>query len=98
MSERGVVMDKPSVFILDSNENSREILKLYLNEMGILDVFSYQRYEEGLSVIKKNETSPIVFVDITLDDEKVDEILNSLKLITTKIVVTSTYYSTDKIV
>lgn len=80
-----------SIIVLDSNENSREIIKSYLEELGFgenLKIFS--DYSSN-----KNEfdSSSIVFVDTNLFDA-----IEDIRLLTNKIVVTSTDYSTDNIV
>ena len=45
-----------SVFILDRNENSREILKLYIEELNFkAEIKSYDDYKKALEEIKSTE-------------------------------------------
>ena len=87
----------PSIFVLDRNENSREILKSYLLEIGIENVRLYNDYLQGLEDIKNSQDYPIVFFDMT-ENAAYDEIIESLRLHTNRIIITSTNYSADTIV
>lgn len=84
-----------SIIVLDSSNNSREITKSLIEEVGFGDNLKlFSDYQEGLNEIKADD-SPIVFVDISNDN---DEIIENIRLFTPKIVATSTNYSTDIIV
>ena len=88
-----------AIFILDSNLNSREILKSLLEELGIdSEIKLYGDYNYGIEEIKKASNSPIVFIDISSNNQSISEQINTLKLFTSRIVITSTDYSTDTIV
>lgn len=86
-------------FILDTNKNSQENLKIYLEELNIdYEIKLYSDYNKGIEEIKLLGENAIVFADIS---EKNNAILNKvkeIKLFTSKIVITSTDYSTDTII
>ena len=85
------MQDKLSVFVLDKNENSREIVKSYLAEAGY-DVEVSGDYAILDEVLAQKDK--IVIMDISA--EMIDEL--TLKTIAAKLVVTSIDYSTDMIV
>ena len=87
------------IFILDQNQNSREILKSYLQEFNFdCEIKLYSDYNYALYEIKKTDIAPIVFIDINETINSTKEIVESIKLHTTKIIITSTNYSTDNII
>lgn len=87
------------IYILDTNQNSREILKSYLEELNLnCEIKLYSDYIYGLQEIKSSTKTPIVFIDITENNKSTSETLNNIKLFTSKIVITSTDYSTNTIV
>ncbi|MBQ4113906.1 AAA family ATPase, partial [bacterium] len=86
------------IIILESNINSQKIIKSYLEELnynGTIELFS--DYAKGVEAIKTHN-NPIVFMNISVNDENSDEIISSVKLLTSKIVITSTDYSTNMII
>lgn len=84
-----------SIIVLDSNDQSREILKSFLEELGYGgDLKLFSDYRAGLEEIKKLE-SAIVFADLR---EEYSDLLENIRLLTSKLVITSTDYSTDTIV
>lgn len=85
------MQDKLSVFVLDKNENSREIVKSYLAEAGY-DVEVSGDYSILDEVLAQKDK--IVIMDISAG--MIDEL--TLKTIAAKLVVTSIDYSTDMIV
>lgn len=93
-------MEKSSaIYILDNNDNSREILKSYLEELDCeFEIKTFKDYEIGIEEIKKSEIAPIIFVDISDNQKQTSEILDTIKLFTQKIIITSTDYSTNTIV
>lgn len=93
-------MEKSSaIYVFDSNDNSREILKSYLEELGLdLDIKLFKDYKSGVEEIKNLDFAPIVFIDIFENTKIVSETLDKIKLYTSKIVITSLDYSTDAIV
>ena len=87
------------IFILDKNQNSREILKSYLQEFNFdCTIKLYSDYNYALDEIKKTSIAPIVFIDISENTNTAKDIVESIKLHTTKIIITSTNYSTDNII
>lgn len=89
----------PSVVVLEKNPNSQEVINSYLKSLGIDDVKLYDDYELGCNYIKSLTDSPVVFADISENqDSAIQEIIQNIKLYTSKIIVTSTEYSTDSIV
>lgn len=88
-----------NVYILDSNQNAREVLKSYLEEINpIFNIKLYADYTFGVEEIKKADNNPIVFVDISNNNKTLDSQLNAIKLFSNRIVITSTDYSTNTIV
>lgn len=87
------------IFVLDTNDNSREMIKSYLEELGYSEnIRLYSDYAEAVNEIKLQNTPPIVLVDISQDFENHFEKIENIKLLTNKIIATSTDYSTDMIV
>lgn len=92
-------MEKFATFILDKNENSREVLKSYLEELDFeSDVTTFENYKEALEKIKSAEKPTVVFVDISDTDYDEKRIIEAIKLFTSQIVITSSDYSTNTIV
>ena len=89
----------PSVIVLDKNENSREIIKSYLQEISYQgEIFLFEDYKQGVDELKRLGNETIVIMDISDKSKEVQEVSEALKLITPKIVITSTNYSTNTIV
>lgn len=92
-------MEKFATFILDKNENSREVLKSYLEELNFeSDITTFENYKEALEKIKSAEKPTVVFVDISDTDYDEKRIIEAIKLFTPQIVITSSDYSTNTIV
>lgn len=92
-------MEKFATFILDKNENSREVLKSYLEELDFeSDITTFENYKEALEKIKSAEKPTVVFVDISDTDYDEKRIIEAIKLFTPQIVITSSDYSTNTIV
>ena len=88
-----------AIYILDENQNSREILKSYIEELGLnCEIKLYSDYEYATQEIKSETIAPIIFIDISTINKNINEIIDSIKLLTQKIVITSTNYSTDTII
>ncbi len=88
-----------SIIVLDPKDNSREILKSYLEELGFSDKIKlFADYNEGIREIKENPENLIVFIDITDCSEESFAAIEEVKLFTSKIVITSSDYSTNSIV
>lgn len=88
-----------SIIVLDSNENSQEIIKLYIEELGFKgDIKLFGDYKQGIEEIKNSTPAPIVFIDISENTPEINETIDTVRLFTTKIVITSTDYSTNNIV
>jgi len=93
------MMKYPSIFVVDSNKNSSDILKIYFQEFGFEgEIKTFENYTDALNEIKTSQDLPIVFADISNLTAKQEEILNSIKLYTNKIVFTSIDYSTNLII
>ena len=87
------------IYILDENQNSREILKSYIEELSLgMEIKLFNDYEYALQEIKSETVSPIVFIDITNINNKTNELIDAIKLLTSQIVITSVDYSTDMII
>lgn len=93
-------MNKLSTLIIDSDENAKELLKNYSNNLDFLEVTGcYNSLEEAYNTILK-EQPKIVFVNINTDSEKeyalIEKILNTTKQ--TKFIVTALSYDTNSII
>ena len=88
-----------SIIVLDPKDSSREILKSYLEDLGFESrIKLFADYKEGLNEIKENKENLIVFVDITNCSEEYFRVIEEIKLFTSKIVITSSDYSTNSII
>lgn len=88
-----------TIFILDKNQNSREILKSYLENISSeFSINLYSDYNYALKEIEKTQNNPIVFVDISDLDSSLISCLENIKLFTSKIIITSKDYSTNNII
>lgn len=88
-----------TIYILDENQNSREVLKSYIEDLALgLNVKLYGDYEYALQEIKSESIAPIIFIDISTINKNTTELIDAIKLLTSKIVITSTNYSTDTII
>ena len=87
----------PAVFILDSNDKSRELLEVYLNELKFAEIHSLEVNSEAYNLIQNNLNS-IVIVDIGDNDANVDSFLEKIRLLECKIIAVSIDYSTNNIV
>lgn len=91
-------MQNSTVFVLDKNENSREIIKSFIENLDFVnEVKLYDDFTRGYEDIKQSE-NPIVILDISEDFVGLDEIAGKLKLVTSKIIITSVNYSTNTII
>lgn len=91
-------MQNSTVFVLDKNENSREIIKSFIENLDFVnEVKLYDDFTRGYEDIKQSE-NPIVILDISEDFAELDEIAGKLKLVTSKIIITSVNYSTNTII
>lgn len=91
-------MQNSTVFVLDKNENSREIIKSFIENFDFVsEVKLYGDYNKGYEDIKLAE-NPLVILDISEDFAGLDEIAGKLKLVTSKIIITSVNYSTNTII
>ena len=88
----------PNIFVLDSNENSRKILESYIQEINNnSEIKTFENFNQGLEEIRRCAIPPIVFMDIS-ESKDLNKDIESVKLYTPKIVVTSNDYSTDSII
>lgn len=87
-----------SIFVLDKNEMSVEIIKKYLQDLDITqNINFYNDYNLGFEAIKNASVNSIVIVDVENNDS--DFIfLEQIKSCTSKILITSVNYSTDMII
>ncbi len=86
-----------SVVVLDKNQNSREIIKSYLEEIDLVgDIKLYDDYTQGFEAVK--EGNCIVIMDISSGGDDVNQIAGSIKLYTSKLVITSVDCSTNTII
>lgn len=91
--------NKSSIIIFEPNKNSQRVLVSYLDELGYAEnIEVFEDYSKGLEYLKTCNTSPIVFLNINDNDANIDEIISSVKLFTTRIIITSVDYSTNLII
>lgn len=91
-------MQNSTVFVLDKNENSRDIIKSFIENLDFVEhIKLYDDFNQGYEAIKKAE-NPIVILDISEEFSGLDEIAGHLKLVTSKIIITSVNYSTNTII
>ena len=92
------MQDNKHIFVLDKNQNSREIVKTYLAELGYIDnVHLYEDFCNAATELKGKSEPPIVILDIS-DTDNMESLINTFKLYTAKIIVTSVNYSIDNII
>ena len=73
-------MQNSTVFVLDKNENSREIIKSFIENLDFVnEVKLYDDFTRGYEDIKQSE-NPIVILDISEDFAGLDEIAGKLKI------------------
>ena len=88
-----------SVIVLDKNQISLDVIKSYLEEINMFKEFKlFQDYQMGFEEIKRINGNCIVIMDISDNKENVDDIAEKVKLYTSRLVITSTDYSTDTII
>ncbi len=86
-----------TIYILDKNLNSREILRSYIEESGQnYEIKLFNDYEFALNEIKATKNCPIVFIDFS--DDNTNGFVETIRLYTSKIIITSTNCSTDRII
>ena len=87
-----------SVFILDKNEQSRNITKSFIEGLEFIEnIEVFDNYKQGYEAIK-NSQNPIVIMDISEKFAELNEIADNIKLCTSKIIITSLDYSTNTII
>ena len=84
-----------NIYILEANENSAKIIESYIKDLNI-ETYLFNDYRAGLNAIKEANTAPIVIA--CNDYLSNNDILENIKLYTSKIIIISTDYSTDSIV
>ena len=89
-----------SVLVLDKNENSREVIKGYIEEAGFgSDICLFGDYLKGYEKLKEIGADCIVIMDISSQsDGDIKEIAEKIKLFTPRLVITSSDYSTNTII
>ena len=87
-----------SVFILDKNEQSRNITKSFIEGLEFIEnIEVFDNYKQGYEAIK-NSQNPIVIMDISEEFAELNEIADNIKLCISKIIITSLDYSTNTII
>lgn len=87
-----------TLIVLDKNQNSREIIKSYLNGVDFLgEIKFFGDYIEGFEEIKNNDNNTIVLMDMSMEEDVV-EMANRIRFYTTRLVLTSSDCSTDMII
>ena len=93
-------MKKISTFIIDSDNNSRELIRNFTNELEYIQISDcYNSLKEAFNAIIK-EQPPLIIVDLSNDKEDnyklIEKITTTQKQ--TKIIVTAASYDTDSII
>lgn len=87
-----------NVFILDKNEQSRNVTKSFIEGLEIIEnIEVFDDYKLGYEAIK-NSQNPIVIMDISEEFAELNDIADNIKLCTSKIIITSLDYSTNTII
>lgn len=87
-----------NVFILDKNEQSRNVTKSFIEGLEIVEnIEVFDDYKQGYEAIK-NSQNPIVIMDISEEFAELNDIADNIKLCTSKIIITSLDYSTNTII
>ena len=87
-----------TVFVLDKNEQSREVIKSFIEDLSFIkEINLYEDYREGYEAIKQ-ASNPIVIMDISDNLAELKEIADNIKLVTSRIIITSIDYSTNTII
>ena len=94
------MQNNPSVLVLDKNENSREVIRGYIQEAGFVsDVLLFDDYNKGYEKLKEIGGNCIVIMDISSEeDSSLEEAAEKIKLHTSRLVITSSDYSTNTII
>lgn len=94
------MQNNPSVLVLDKNENSREVIRGYIQEAGFVsDVLLFDDYNKGYEKLKEIGGNCIVIMDISSEeDNSLEEAAEKIKLHTSRLVITSSDYSTNTII
>lgn len=88
-------MECPFIISIDSNNNSQDILRNYIENFGLLEnLKQFSNIEDALEEIKKQEKPPIIILDYDINENYLDLI----KIHTNKIIITTSDYNTDIIV
>ncbi len=86
------------LFVLDKNEHSCEIIRSFTEGLEFIsEVKLYSDYQKAYEDLKQAE-NPIVIMDITEEAPELGNIVDNIKLITSKIIITSLDYSTNTII
>ena len=92
------MQNSSALFVLDKNEHSRQIIRSFTENLEFInEVKLYSDYKKGIEDLKQY-SDPIVIVDITDDNSDLNGIVDNIKLITSKIIITSMDYSTNTII
>lgn len=88
-------MKCPFIISIDSNNNSQDILRNYIENFGLLEnLKQFSNIEDAIEEIKKQEKPPIIILDYDINENYLDLI----KIHTNKIIITTSDYNTDIIV
>ena len=93
-------MKKLSTFIIDSDNNSRELIRNFTNELEFIQITDcYTNLKEAFDEIMK-EHPQLIIVDLSNDKEESYKIIEKISATQkqTKIIVTAASYDTDSII
>lgn len=92
------MQNRSALFVLDKNEHSCEIIRSFTENLDFIsEVKLYSDYQKAYEDLKQAE-NPIVIMDITDEVPELGSIVDNIKLITSKIIITSLDYSTNTII
>ena len=93
------MQNRSTIFVLDSNDVSMQIIKSYFEELNFdLEIKLFSDYKKACDEIEINEENPIVLVNIPEKDDCLKDVFEKIKLHSSRIIATSTDYSTNNIV
>lgn len=92
------MQNSSALFVLDRNEHSREIVKSFVDDLDFIsEVKLYSDYQKAYEELRQFE-NPIVIMDVTDEIPELGNFVDNIKLITSKIIITSMDCSTNSII
>ena len=93
-------MDKLSTFIIDSDNNSREIIRNYSDSLDFVEITDcYNNIEDAYNALIKEQPN-LAIVDLNTGSDKVFEVIEKVLSVQkqTKFIVTALSYDTNSVI